>query len=82
MSVSMILLWIVVATAIVLLLIMKWNINPTIALCVGALGLGIACNVGLAETASTIGSGFGNLMTSIFYALCFMLWWRWSLFYT
>ena len=65
MSVSMILLWIVVATAIVLLLIMKWNINPTIALCVGALGLGIACNVGLAETASTIGSGFGNLMTSM-----------------
>ena len=65
MSVGMILVWILVATAIVLLLIMKWKINPTIALCVGALGLGIACNIGLATTAATIGSGFGNLMTSL-----------------
>ena len=65
MSVGMILIWILVATAIVLLLIMKWKINPTITLCVGALGLGIACNIGLATTAATIGSGFGNLMTSL-----------------
>ncbi len=65
MSVAIILFWIVVATAVVLLLIMKLNINPTIALCVGALGLGIACNVGLSATAATIGSGFGSLMTSL-----------------
>lgn len=65
MSIASIILWIAVATLIILLFIVKLKVNPTIALAIGAMVLGIACKVGLVTTATTIGTGFGNLMASL-----------------
>ncbi|MDY3281586.1 GntP family permease [Dysosmobacter sp.] len=65
MTIGSIILWIAVATVIILLLIVKLKINPTIALAIGAIVVGVACRLGLVTTASTIGTGFGNLMTSL-----------------
>ena len=65
MSVGRIFLWIVISTIVIMLLILKFNINATIALCGGAIVLGIGGDVGLANTAVTLGNGFGNMMTSL-----------------
>ncbi len=65
MSIGSIILWIAIATAVILLLIVKLKVNPTIALTIGAIIVGVACKIGLVNTATTIGTGFGNLMTSL-----------------
>lgn len=61
----MVILWLVVAIAVILVLIIKFKMNAAIAMFIGALVLGIACNLGMAGTVSTISSGFGSTMTSI-----------------
>ncbi len=54
-----------IAIAVILLLILKLKLNPAISLIVGALYMGIASGLGLAETVNQIGSGFGGLMAGI-----------------
>lgn len=61
----MVILWLVVAIAVILVLIIKFKMNAAIAMFIGALVLGIACNLGMATTVSTISSGFGSTMTSL-----------------
>jgi GntP family gluconate:H+ symporter len=55
----------VIAIVIILLLILKLKLNPTISLIIGALYMGIFSGLGLQETVSNIGSGFGGLMAGI-----------------
>lgn len=65
MSVGIIMFWIAIATVVIMLFILKFKVNPTIALVIGAVVLGAGTNVGLAKTAVTIGTGFGNLMIGL-----------------
>lgn len=55
----------VISIAIILLLILKFKLNPTIGLIVGALYMGLFSKLGLVETVSNISSGFGGLMAGI-----------------
>ena len=55
----------VISIAVILFTILKCKLNPTIALIFGCLVMGLGSGMGLVETASTIGSGFGSLMTGI-----------------
>ena len=60
-----ILLWLVVAIAIILVLILKFKMNAAIAMFIGALFMGIASGVGMTATVGAISTGFGNTMKSI-----------------
>lgn len=62
---GMLFLWLAISIAIILICILKIKLNATIALVLGSLFMGIASNLGLAKTASTIASGFGGIMTGI-----------------
>ncbi|NCD06728.1 MAG: GntP family permease [Spirochaetia bacterium] len=55
----------IISIAIILLLILKFKLNPTIGLIVGALYMGLFSKLGLVETVSSISSGFGGLMAGI-----------------
>lgn len=55
----------IISIAIILLLILKFKLNPTIGLIVGALYMGLFSKLGLVETISSISSGFGGLMAGI-----------------
>lgn len=61
----MVFVWLVVAIAIILFAILKLKLNPVIALVLGSIFMGLSCGLGASETASIVGSGFGNLMTGI-----------------
>lgn len=61
----MVFVWLVAAIAIILWAILKLKLNPAIALVLGSIFMGLACGLGASETASIVGSGFGNLMTGI-----------------
>jgi gluconate transporter len=54
-----------IALAIIMFLIMKLNINATIALFIGGLYVGIACKLGMFETVSVFTRSFGSTMTSL-----------------
>ncbi|WP_339106118.1 GntP family permease [Haloterrigena salinisoli] len=54
-----------IAVAIVLSLIILLDIDPAVSLIIGSLYMGIASGLGLTETVSSIGEGFGNLMQGI-----------------
>ncbi|GGN24711.1 GntP family permease [Halarchaeum nitratireducens] len=56
---------IVIAVAVTLFLIIYVDFDPAVSLVVGSLYMGIASGLGLNETVSSIGTGFGNLMTGI-----------------
>lgn len=62
---GMIILWLLISIGIILIAILKLKLNPTIALIIGSLFMGIASGLGLETTASAISTGFGNLMTGI-----------------
>ena len=59
----MIFVWLALAIAIILFAILKLKLNPAIALVLGSIFMGLASGLGTAETVTTIGTGFGNLMT-------------------
>ena len=58
-------LWLAISIAIILFTILKLKLNPAISLVLGSLFMGIASGLGTTETITTVGSGFGNLMTGI-----------------
>lgn len=55
----------VIAIGLILGLILYFKLNPAISLVMGSLYLGLAMHLGLSETVSAIGSGFGNIMAAI-----------------
>lgn len=62
---GMVLLWLLISIVIILIAILKLKLDPAIALVIGSLFMGIMSGLGLVKTATTIGSGFGNLMVGI-----------------
>lgn len=58
-------LWLAILIAIILFIILKLKLNPAISLVLGSLFMGIASGLGTTETITTIGTGFGNLMTGM-----------------
>jgi GntP family gluconate:H+ symporter len=65
MSPLLLALNLIIAVGMLLFLIMKLKISPVIALIIASLYMGIASNLGLVQTATTISVGFGNMMTGI-----------------
>lgn len=65
MSPTMILINMFLSIAIILILIVKLKINPTISLIIGSIFMGLASNMGMLKTVEVISHGFGNLMTGI-----------------
>ncbi len=64
-SITMILMWLAVSIVIILITILKFKLNPTIALVIGSVVMGLGTGLGLVPTADAIGKGFGNLMVGI-----------------
>lgn len=54
-----------IAVALTLLLIIYLDLDPAVSLIIGSLYMGIASGLGMNDTVSAIGSGFGNLMADI-----------------
>lgn len=54
-----------IGIAVLMLLIIKFKVNPFLALMITAIGIGLATQLPLASIASGISSGFGSTMTSI-----------------
>ncbi|HIC1790452.1 TPA: GntP family permease [Escherichia coli] len=65
MSPLMLVLNLVISVGILLFLIIKIKINPAIALIIASIYMGVSCNLGLVQTATTISTGFGNMMAGI-----------------
>lgn len=61
----MIFVWLILAIAIILFTILKLKLNPAIALVIGSIFMGLASGLGATDTITTIGTGFGDLMTGI-----------------
>ena len=61
----MLVLHTVIAIVAVVLLIIKFKLDPVIALVIGSLYLGLAGGVGFPGTIEAITKGFGNIMTSV-----------------
>lgn len=64
-DITRIILWLVVAVAVILFSIIKLKLNPVIGLIFGSLVMGLGCGLSMMDTVGNIGSGFGNLLTSI-----------------
>ncbi|RJT07883.1 GntP family permease [Halococcus sp. IIIV-5B] len=62
---------IVVAVAIILVMVIRFDINAAVSLVVGSLYMGIASGLGLVGTTDAIGTGFGDLMGAIGIPLIF-----------
>lgn len=58
-------LWLIVSIVIILISIMKLKLSPVIGLIFGSLVMGLGCGMSLVDTATTIGTGFGDLMAGI-----------------
>ncbi|MGQ7249368.1 GntP family permease [Halomonas sp. V046] len=54
-----------VAIALILATILYLKLNPALSLVIGSLYLGLAMQLGLPETVTAIGAGFGNIMAAI-----------------
>ncbi len=61
----LIFLWLAISIGLILFAILKLKLNPAIALVLGSIFMGLASGLSANDTVSTIGSGFGNLMTGI-----------------
>lgn len=55
----------VIAIAIILVCIIVLKLNAAIGMVIACLYMGVACQLPLMDTVSTISSGFGNMMTGI-----------------
>ena len=60
-----------ISIAVILLLVLKFKVNPIISMVLASLYMGIACKLGFIDTITTINSGFGNLMTGIGFPIGF-----------
>lgn len=65
MSGTLLVIHLVAAIAIMIALILFPKLNPALALVIASIYMGVACGFGFAETADTIGTGFGNMMAGI-----------------
>jgi GntP family gluconate:H+ symporter len=54
-----------VAIVAIVVLIVKFKINPVVSLVVGSMYLGLVANLGLDKTISTITTGFGDIMAEV-----------------
>lgn len=64
-DIMQVIIWLVVAIFVILISIIKLKLSPVIGLIFGSLVMGLGCGLGPADTALTIGTGFGNLLASI-----------------
>ena len=64
-SMTQVTIWLVVSIIVILISIMKLKLSPVIGLIFGSLVMGFGCGLGLVETITTIGTGFGDLLASI-----------------
>lgn len=55
----------VISIAIILVLIIAFKVNPSIAMIVACLYMGIASGLGIVKTMSEITGGFGSMMSSM-----------------
>lgn len=55
----------IISIAIILLLVLKFKVNPTISMIVASIYMGISCGLGLTGTVDAVNNGFGSLMGSI-----------------
>ena len=58
-------LWLIISIVVILISIMKLKLSPVIGLIFGSLVMGLGCGMNLLDTATTIGTGFGDLMAGI-----------------
>ena len=58
-------LWLIISIVVILISIMKLKLSPVIGLIFGSLVMGLGCGMSLVDTATTIGTGFGDLMAGI-----------------
>ncbi len=70
-SMVMNLVWLVVSIGIILVAILKLKYNATVALIIAAAFMGLISGLDPAQVASTINSGFGNLITSVGFSIGF-----------
>ena len=71
MSAGFLTINLIVSIAIILILILKFKVNPTISMVIASLYMGLSCKLGLVGTVESINSGFGNLMTGIGFPIGF-----------
>lgn len=74
-DIAKIILWLIIAILVILASIIKLKLNPVIGLIFGSLIMGIGCNLGLVETVSNIGTGFGNLLAGIGLPIAWASYW-------
>lgn len=65
MSAVMLSVNLAISIAIILLLVLKFKVNPVISMVLASLYMGISSQLGLIGTIEAVNSGFGNLMTGI-----------------
>lgn len=58
-------LWLIISIVVILISIMKLKLSPVIGLIFGSLVMGLGCGMNLLDTATTIGTGFGDVMAGI-----------------
>ena len=71
MSTTFLLACLVIAIVLILVVIIKFKINPAIALVMGALLLGVLAKIPVIDTVNAINSGFGNMLGSIGFPIGF-----------
>jgi H+/gluconate symporter-like permease len=65
MSDTAILINTAVAVVAIVVLIVRFKLNPLIALVMGSCYLGLAAGLGVSKTVATVGTGFGDIMADI-----------------
>ena len=71
MNTTLLIVNLVIAIAIILVTIMVLHLNATISLVIASLYMGVSSGLGWLDTISTIGSGFGNTMSSMGISIIF-----------
>lgn len=65
MSSSLLAVQLIISIALIIFLIVIPKLNPAISLVIASIYMGITCGLGAPETLAIVGTGFGNMMTSI-----------------
>ena len=71
MNTTLLIVNLVIAIAIILVTIMVFHLNATISLVIASLYMGVSSGLGWLDTINTIGSGFGNTMSSMGISIIF-----------
>ena len=61
MSAGFLTINLIVSIAIILILILKFKVNPTISMVIASLYMGLSCKLGLVGTVESINSGLETL---------------------